>query len=274
MKLLKLLILILCLYFLQLPNQFTLKAASRGGVNGGGGTDIESLFKTRTIELTKSIAELEEKYRLMLRFSAEELYAAAVAESSFFIKCAPEESEQLKTLKSKNKKAYVFNEEIDAVYLNCSDYKIEDWKKFTDINNNPGNAIFLLHELLRTTDTVNEDNYNYSKDYSKAYFAVKRDNEAKEKELNLKFEQMLTKQVAANNMKCAFSYTMTSNLLSKDRINLYIYEKKSKENITIYKIDDADFYFEAGVIRFLNYYDIAREKLFSSFVKNKCYETE
>jgi hypothetical protein len=152
-----------CLIILGVSNIQTANAREKmGGFNGGGGNSIESLFKTRALELAQSLIELSDESKKLLGFDPDALYGSLNETGGFFVLCAA--NDQLAEIQKQHKMAMVFNDLPGKVYLNCSDYKLREWQQALDISVDE-NAIFVLHESLRIMDFAGENNYGYSKNY-------------------------------------------------------------------------------------------------------------
>jgi hypothetical protein len=155
-----------CLIILGVSNIQTANAREKmGGFNGGGGNSIESLFKTRALDLAQSLIELSDESKKLLGFDPDALYGSLNETGGFFVLCAAED--QLAEIQKQHKMAMVFNDLPGKVYLNCTDYQIKEWEQSLDLSND-ANAIFILHEALRIMDFAGENNYGYSKNYLKA----------------------------------------------------------------------------------------------------------
>jgi hypothetical protein len=155
-----------CLLFGGVTNISTSFAKEKdGGVNGGGGSKIESLFKTKALELSTSLMGFDKDSISTLGFDPNALFASLNETGGFFVLCAKDE--KLKQIQTENKMARVFNEVPGSVFLNCTDFTTSQWEEKLNWEKLE-NAIFILHEALRVMDFAGEDNYGYSKNYINA----------------------------------------------------------------------------------------------------------
>jgi hypothetical protein len=150
---------------LLLVGALNLSAVQAGGANGGGGHTIESLFKTRSLELSETLRTFNKESQAILGFEPEDLFKALNNKEGFFVLCATDEI--LGKIKKEDKMARVFNETPGTVYLNCTDYNYDQWKTRLDLSI-VENAVFVLHEGMRVMDMAGENNYGYSKNYIEA----------------------------------------------------------------------------------------------------------
>jgi len=165
-----------CLLIIVLSNFSTVSARERmGGVNGGGGNEVEALFKSKLLELSESLVDFKKDSQEMLGFDPNELYATLNETGGFFSLCATDE--ELLKIQTGQKMAMVFNDKPGIVYLNCTDYNTEQWKSKLDIDN-IASGVFMLHEALRVMDFSGENNYGYSKNYIKAFKNEEKNNYA------------------------------------------------------------------------------------------------
>lgn len=182
-----------CLIFIAVSTFLTptYSREKEGGVNGGGGNEIEALFKARSIELVDHILSFDQENIALLKFDIYELFATLHETGGLFVLCAT--GKDLESIRSENKMARVFNERPGTIFLNCNDYGRDEWRKKLDWNENE-NAIFILHECLRVMDFAGENNYGFSKNYLKASLTE-----------NKRYYQVLVQIIEDRNEKCKFS---------------------------------------------------------------------
>jgi hypothetical protein len=158
---------IVCILIIGLSSNLTVSAREKmGGVNGGGGNEIESLFISKALEMSESLMNYDYESQKLLGFDPNELYVTLNDREGFYALCAT--GTELQKIQTENKMAMVFNEKPGTVYLNCTDFKLDQWKTILDLNNLAG-SIFVLHESLRIMDLAGENNYGNSKNYIKAF---------------------------------------------------------------------------------------------------------
>lgn len=143
---------------------FTFK--SFAGVGEGGGHPLEAAFKDKLIGILDGIADMSPGAKKLLKFNYESLNVIALLEIS--VLCA--DDEQMETLNSYNKLAWVFKENSRQIRIDCS--PSEDiqrrWNKRLS-SDSYVDHIFFLHEGLRAQNELDDDNYLYSASYAEAY---------------------------------------------------------------------------------------------------------
>jgi hypothetical protein len=208
-----------CLLIVGVSNISTASSKEKqGGVNGGGGNKVESLFKTKSLELASSLIEFDDESSSLLGFDTHALYASLNETGGFFALCAT--GERLAQIQKENKMARVFNETPGTVFLNCTDFSAQQWEEKLDWSNT-ANAIFLLHESLRIMDFAGEDNYGYSKNYIKG---LKKENKKY-------YSLLLSLMSEGGSRKCSISLRTDRN---SDDVFLFYYINKPNIYKSIY----------------------------------------
>jgi hypothetical protein len=155
-----------CLIFYQ-----PITSLACGGVCGGGGTDIESGFK---ITLMRHIAELQNLVgdaKNQLNFNPDEVAMMIEANDQFNPLCAPKD--KIGVLLELGKKAFVFKNETNVVYLDCKTVSEQDWISIFQ-SNEIKDIAFFVHEAFRVMKKEGEDDYHFS---TSIYKAMRREND-------------------------------------------------------------------------------------------------
>ena len=144
--------------------------AFAGGAEGGG-TWIESGFKTKILSTLEQLQEFTEPAKAQLKFDPDEVAATLEAQGRLYVLCAkPEIAAQIH---AKGKLAYVFKEAPNTVSLDCTHTSEAEWKRVLD-SQEPKDIEFALHEGLRVMGRTDENDYSVSGSYRKALRVEKK----------------------------------------------------------------------------------------------------
>lgn len=137
-------------------------AKAEGGATSGGGHQIEALFKARVLAIADELTHLSKNARANLKFDVNALVGVIAMPGAFKPICAT--GKTLRRVQAESKMARVFSENRNVVNLDCARYGLAEWRKIL-LSENPQDAVFPLHEALRVTGTVDENDYAPSASY-------------------------------------------------------------------------------------------------------------
>lgn len=149
----------------------------QGTNSSGGGTEIEVMYRTRAIQIFEYLLSLDENIRKELAFSSWELLTM-INNNDIYFSCAGKEEQEI--LQALNKRAYVFEESNNIIWLDCQKYDVQSWKEFLapkkylknstkrDFLSEINDSITIIHEVLRASGNKHENNYKLSSTYSKS----------------------------------------------------------------------------------------------------------
>lgn len=151
----------------------TFQTSGPGGT--GGGHWIESGFRTKTEEIFKSIDEMSNEGKRLLKFDPTEILANLAVPGRFQVRCAEENSETLKFMREESKVAYVgaIGARPNEISLDCDKNLESKWQELFK-SENEGEHLFFIHEALRNNNIQAEAENDYRT--SASYLAARKAN--------------------------------------------------------------------------------------------------
>jgi hypothetical protein len=147
------------------PLLLTISLHAFAGSGEGGGHPLEAKVKNKLLLLMDEISLMSDAAKAELNFNYKSL--KTITKLEVLTLCATDE--QLPTLHTQNKLAYVFKSNSRIIRLDCSsdDKTLAEWdKKLNSVDE--VDQIFFIHEALRAQNILDDDNYEYSSTYSEA----------------------------------------------------------------------------------------------------------
>lgn len=141
-----------------------------GGSGTGGGHEIETNFKTKTLALANELLDYDKAALAVLTFKPIEIVANLSLPGRFQANCAT--GEALKILVDNQKMAYVGalpKKSKNIISLDCRDEKISEWNRLF-ASDAPGDNLLFIHEAVRNNNANNklEDALTISSSYLEA----------------------------------------------------------------------------------------------------------